>query len=565
MPYGDGDLPPVVAAEAPDSTAEPTAASSPPAKAPRVRRRPLLNPDRCVVYPFQCSRAGREALIQAFPELAHAERPLVRLSWLVAQHVLFPRKLCKRTGWPVLTYGQIRDMYGARHNTLNTEEVLLEIQTVLPIKWTKPHSSGSARSVRLNLPPEVDAMLHADRSPAGDGQRVFFRDGAPVTQRERNKRLHAWKLTLRRRSENVPKDHPMRDLYDLLERPQGALRKVVRQNIGAVKDASEEMEPACRRDAARVVARVLEDCPDLYYAASPRSPRLHAIGYNLNQLPRDLRKLLLSGCEEIDLAHAQLSLIAKLWGARKLLAFLEETMPGGSHEDRKFWAVLINDLGADPKKAKPTLKRGIYSLAFGMKAENIRTLLVNGVDEDPGLPEPVADGFLRNPFVEELFAARKVQMKSIKQAGGATDAFGRWIALPPKRKGHDAAASVLAQVVQSHEQALMNVIVPIIAADKNIHIVTFLHDGATLWITDRAEEDRIKARLERTVNEAARSRGFPTYLDVTTLHMASGSRNPGRRELRGGSEFELTRPQQLLKPVRGGRVHRRTRSPSRPT
>jgi hypothetical protein len=283
------------------------------------------------------------------------------------------------------------------------------------------------------------------------------------------------------------------------------------------------MEPGCRRHAARAVARVLEDCPDLYYAASLRSPRLHAIGYNLNQLPRDLRKLLLSGCEEIDLAHAQLSLIAELWGARKLLAFLEESMPGGTHEDRKFWAVLIDDLGADPKKAKPTLKRGIYSLAFGMKAENIRTLLINGVDDDPGLPEPVAVGFLRNPFVEELFAARKVQMKSIKQAGGATDAFGRWIALPPRRKGRDAAASVLAQVVQSHEQALMKVIVPIIAADKNIHIVTFLHDGATLWITDRAEEDRIKARLERTVNEAARSRGFPTYLDVTTLRSEHGN------------------------------------------
>jgi hypothetical protein len=130
---------------------------------------------------------------------------------------------------------------------------------------------------------------------------------------------------------------------------------VIEPNLDDVTAAAFAIEGETRREQAKRIPAKLPESRAMIYDGSPRTARLHAMGPTVHSLPWDLRHLAHRGATVLDLKASQLAIVAVLWGCAPLLAFMEAGSP---------WEQWLMYLGVGPER-KPTLKRGLYSLAYG--------------------------------------------------------------------------------------------------------------------------------------------------------------------------------------------------------
>lgn len=370
---------------------------------------------------------------------------------------------------------------------------------------------GRARSIDPKIERQVlDAAALEMLNWHDTGGGVEFDSGEQVSGRRSRRLLEEYQAELRASAAIRSADHPARELIDFLnDQPTETLERVLSANEQAVIDAVLEMPTATgkdrvRRHAALRVLRVTTRSKLMLYRESPRTTRIHPVGATIHQLPRALRKLALRGCISLDLKAAQLAIVSKMWGVHSLHAFLAA--------ENDIWDELFSSLGVSPQK-KPILKAAIYSITFGMEIDGVRWKLRRGVDGIRGLDKAQAAQFFEHRLIADLVTAREEAFSRLAEAGGAVDAFGRWISVDDPTTMRDLR-SVLAQQVQSYEVLLMLSLLPVWQKEQNnVKVLSWLHDGVTIKYHDPRELKQQITRLQRALARRAAEFDIPTRLE----------------------------------------------------
>ncbi|MGV3723959.1 MAG: hypothetical protein ACO1SX_23950 [Actinomycetota bacterium] len=384
---------------------------------------------------------------------------------------------------------------------------------VLPLNITKhDRGEGMAREVRPDIEPEIIALKERELDPEYRSKRVHFVTGEPVSPKRHWAEIREYEERVRAESRSFRPDHPARDLLDWLnEQSPRTFRRTISAKWEEVCSMAFSMPQATVRERNRREAafRVLEgieeeDCRATVYAPSKNTVRVHAAGYNVHLLPRKMRRVALSGGIALDLKACQLAVVAKLWDLPKIQDFLREQQAGGP----SIWDELHSSLGLDTS-AKPILKSGTYASTYGMGKKALLHELARGNDLEEGINPEQAVAFLNHPLIKQIWRGRRGYYQRIRDAGGARDAFGHWISTD-----HHKEHQIAAQQAQSYELRLMMAILPVLQADSNISVLSWLHDGVTVKVHDRRKIMRKVRQLREAVEREADNLGMHTYLEV---------------------------------------------------
>lgn len=474
-------------------------------------------------FPAKISRESWDALLAAYPALIY--HPHAEAYRRIAEYLMYSRfeddegrLIVPASSIEVLVAG--RPISGKRHfaavdwlAAFSHDVWHLEVQ---------PHSfwAGEARTVMRYLPSDVqdileDEPLHAYGETEGQ---VWFVSGVPVTRKRMYAEAATYTETLKSLADGVDANHPAYALMTYLNnQPQTTVGKIVRANWPRVLREFAAMDSGPSKDVALTTLLVLRDYWKLIYAASEKSPRLHALGTTIHQLPRQLRKAALHGCTSLDAHACQLAVVAALWDAPRVSKFLSE--------QKSIWSELLGAMGVGPD-TKPLVKEALYSIIFGMKISNVRCNLlglpllgrpntprrrtVSSVKPIRSVSEQAADAFLAHPLIVELLVARQARLRQIKRDRHVIDAFGRRIDYDRRNV---KMRSLLAQEVQSYEVSLMLSLLPIFQAERDLIVVSWLHDGLTIHVTDATQQQRIVRRLQTAFSARAASLGLMTNLE----------------------------------------------------
>jgi hypothetical protein len=475
-----------------------------------------------VPFPAKISQNGRGALLAAYPALSH--HPHAESYRRMVEYLIFARfeddegrLIVPATTIEKLVRG--KPIAGKRHFAV--ADWLSSFDQDVWQLGVCPHNHwrGEARTVTRDLPQDVqdileDEPLHAFGETEGQ---VWFVSGIPVTRKKMYAEAATYTETLKLLADGVDPNHPAHALMIYLNnQPQTTIGKIVKANWPRVLREFAAMENGTSKDAVLPTILTLRDYCKLIYAASAKTPRLHALGLTIHQLPRELRKAALHGCVSLDAHACQLAVVAKLWDVPQVSDFLTAR--------KSIWDELLGAMGVSADK-KPSVKEALYSIIFGMGVVNVRRNLlglplhghskkrrkrtVRSVKPVQSVSEEAADAFLSHPLIAELLIARHQRLRQIKQDRHIVDAFGRRI---DYSRRHVKMRSLLAQEVQSYEVDLMLSLLPIFEAERDLVVVSWLHDGVTIHVTDDNQRKRIVRRLQAAFSARAASLGLLTSL-----------------------------------------------------
>lgn len=383
-------------------------------------------------------------------------------------------------------------------------------KNVWPLVISAPrHWLGQARTVERNIPEPVQLALDAAYpDPATD--RVWLGSGVGVTHDGVRKAGNTYQMEMREFADRMTQGHPARELLDFLNGlSPTCLRKILAANWDDLVAAWDAMPAGtdherARRRQAQCILLHLQDRPPLIYCSSDRTPRAFALGLSVNSLPRELRKIALRGCVELDARACQLAIVARQWGLTNLTGVLETR--------RSVWTELTGHLGLDAETYKPTIKRLVYGIVFGAREVSLRAWMRDGDEGIQPVTNEQADAFLGHPLIAELLAGRNERLREIRRDKFVMDAFGQRREYDGREVRH---RSLLAQEVQSYEVALMMSLLPRIQRNyEDVHVVSWLHDGLSLWFSDKAKAAATVKGLCADFSRKADALGFRTELEV---------------------------------------------------
>ncbi len=388
---------------------------------------------------------------------------------------------------------------------------------------------GQATTIDPEIDPFVKQALYRNFAAPVSERTIYLSSGKKVSQRSRKRDQESAAMDVRKVvSDCIVSLNLGQEQTRLLNLLNGSnsrytARKIkdvdlgVKQFLGSLHPSS---EVATRyRDYSLTVLDALEYEPPLIYKPSSKTSRVHAISMNSNGLPRKIRKLLLTSiaeghpgcCVELDLCQAQLAITARRWNLIETSKQLHECAEAGT----SIWPVFLAYCDLD-ETFKPVIKIAVYSICYGMGKSRLKKQFlegcVKGVKSISGVgDEDIWSKFLTNPMVKELFEAREKAATSAQNDGGARDAFNNWIATLDENGNLDVP-SILASTAQSWEQYIMYAMLPVLERDERLHILSWLHDGLTLYCSDK---NRLDARVQEicsAVDARAKGEGIVTRL-----------------------------------------------------
>ena len=472
---------------------------------------------------WPCKPAFREQLLTDFPALQHSQ-----FYRNVVGHVLFANELDRETGKPVLSAPTVLMLAGKKPNDGNQSAMSL-IETferdVFPLRPSGySYRDQRARTVDPVYPPGLDnAAIHqAYANLDGQEDMVYLTNGEPVTEKTRSRVRADYRTWVERAAVTCPRSHPAYDFIQILHGgKQKILQHLVDANMPAMLEYLHSMPTGMKAQEARYKYALRElnkikECGAFQrYEPTPRTYRIYSPGVTVNRLPRELRTIALRGTVGMDLAAAQLAVVARVYGLPKVEAFLAA---GGS-----IWTELLRYLDLGPEW-KPLLKKTLYSVCFGMSACNYMKVLafgsdkkgrsVTGLDEPEGIGLEEATRFVAHPLIAELLEGRAAATERVKQERGMRDAFGHF-------QHFGWPHQILARVAQSFEFRIMAAAVPVLQSERGIEVVSFLHDGMYVYFGRSGDATRQCRRVQAAVSEEARRLGVLTALEIARI------RSPG--------------------------------------
>lgn len=388
------------------------------------------------------------------------------------------------------------------------------------------YTEGRARSVALRLPPQIEQALIEELERTDPMKEVWFVSGEAVTRRSRQKASREYEDYQREIAATMPLSHPAYHLQKhLTEQSQGCFNRVLRNNLPRVKeavlampDATEKQRKSRNHNLQEIYG--LNNYRQQCYVHVQSSSRLFAVGPSPNHLSREFRRMLFAGETEVDLRACQLAIVARLWEVSLLQDLLET--------GQSIWIFFSDFLGIPIELCKPIMKTTIYSIVFGALTYNAHRTMIFGSEKEAGIGKEATLRFFNHPIIGALLEARTRQLELIGRNGGAVDAFGNWIST--KDGSAQQRRSVLAAVVQSYETLLMLPMLPVIKSSKQIIILSHLHDGMTMRLSDPSRKAKQIRDLQAAVSRKAKELGMATELEVAEGRGDTGG-HTGRRKV----------------------------------
>lgn len=473
----------------------------------------------------------RMTVSRPFWELMHTEVPGL------GKHESYRRLLAwlvfgardKATGGVIVGRSVLAECEGKsadlRNHRYNASDLLLTYRDdVAPIEWLPYDARGKRARIVIDdgLSPVLRQAIAVERATKAVNlqDRCYWLDGRPFTAKRQRAARHDdytdAEMITHERFKNAGCDEVRALLTYLNNMGSGRFTSMAKRHLDAAYATAAAIPSLPRRERAYNVLRAVADQPQQFYVPSHKMRTVRAFGANpgLPHLPREVRIPLLQDYVPVDLAAAQLAIVAQQWTVPSVQQFLEEHSATG----RNRWATLCQAMGLD---YTPTYKRAckdlLYGLCFGGGIGKGDALERNArayvEDNAPALVER----FTQIPMITDLLAARAHAAAIVKRNGGGVDCFGNWIPLERAYKGteeYENASSVLACQAQAMELKLLWPVVERAMGSPDVDIVCWLFDGCSLAFKDRHKQGRILKQLQASVAAGAKQHAILTALEV---------------------------------------------------
>jgi len=385
--------------------------------------------------------------------------------------------------------------------------------------------------------PAVVAAIQNDlETPAGElTDRVYVVSGEPMHTRHGHRARSKWEARLSEQAQQAPSptarrifDHMNgigpRRLSTITDRIDDARAAVMARSYG-----DSEAQASVQRQYYLSVLRNIGAQHKPFYRFSPagRTDRIFSWNRSALDLPSDVRRVLFDGYHNIDLKSAHLCIAASLWGAEDAQERLRDPEYSVWDDLMQHYGPLIRDATGDSEPSqslygavKGCLKPAVYSTVYGMPEPNVKGALTERMRDVLGRDVGSRAGmhFGRHDLMRSLFDARTKRRREIRQRGGMEAAGGRFVEVDPSH--NNPAASVLATVAQSYEQALMSVLVEYEQeTDHRFRVCLWLHDGAYCQMRyRRARMKDVRRRLRQRADELGVIAHFDHDVVTTPTH-----------------------------------------------
>jgi hypothetical protein len=270
-----------------------------------------------------------------------------------------------------------------------------------------------------------------------------------------------------------------------------------------------------RKRAGKIINSGFASSP--LYIPAKVSERIYTMNPSIQNLPSDLRKIILSPSISYDLAAAQLAIMGRLWEISEVQHLLERGNP---------WQEICTSLGLGIER-KGLVKPLVYSTAFGMGQKRLGAKYAVAMGyESPDKPhnkipeekrEEYYQELTENKFMEALLDGRRKALKRIKEAKGVVNANGVFRPLsffPSSSEGGSKSRSMLAYEMQSYEVDLMQPVIEIARENKSKMMISgWIHDGVYLHYYKPDRYKKLEKEIIHRVNIKAESLGFLTKLE----------------------------------------------------
>jgi hypothetical protein len=369
---------------------------------------------------------------------------------------------------------------------------------------------------------EVEEALAAEDFVCGEGK-ICLCDGTVFNVAKQRALREQTRQRAIEASKSVKSKEAARVLDYLNNLPHHLFGKITRNAASAFHVVASIENERSRAIALSYLRSTLVEPQPFYQPTSGEGDRLFGIGGCLTMLSKEVRAALAPDWHEADLANAQLSICAKLWGIKEVEEFL---VKGGN-----IWRELMDHMEIPAslhQEAKGALKDSLYAACYGMSKDNLQ----NNVEVLLGGVGIVRSGvqFVNHPIIKAILKARGRMTKKVKIEGGMETCFGRFIpinkgwqkrkdAYGPRKQGrrlYDGKAvkphQILAMVSQAQEmQLLLPAFELAFKHRRDFTITLFQHDGFSVKILRRPEY--WKRRIKESVGLAIKEKGFLTSLE----------------------------------------------------
>lgn len=425
--------------------------------------------------------------------------------WRMISALLLNGSSYRAGGRPYLSHKKLSTITGIDYSHLNSGELLAAFKRdVVPdIEWTDWQAPlygtpGLAREIIWDVPESLQEVLQEELSTIPTDRRVYVDTGLSWSPARRGEDV----VSMRTLSQSLAVGALTTTTARLLTYMNGLPSNIFSKAWNAHRDeayaVAETLAPATRDSALRVLGSIFSVAQPFYQPAA-HSVRVFGIGDTLLGLPREVRAVLTQDWHTLDLRASQLAITARLWNVESV----QEMLRTGTN----LWQVLLASMdipaGMENTVKNNVLKHLVYGLLYGASKA---TLLENLQQDSAAFNLVLSPDILKHPVLQEMMVARNHQLRLIRDAGGALDAYGNWLPM----KGNPR--SILAQVAQSHELYILEPVLELAETSHDVRITTWLHDGVTINLR-RREEEYIKRAVE-TVQERCNAIGVYTELSV---------------------------------------------------
>lgn len=434
---------------------------------------------------------------------------------LFAWFIIHGKRDDAQPGYIVVPRDLIRQLYGSRAYLQDTLNAWVK-RTGIPLHILDANRwKHEATSVFPDLPADLLKVLAdaVDTRRKDKKHKVDLLTGTRWTRYRERKELEAQVKIAEQYIRDLPPS-PTKPLLEYLHSPR--VRKAVRRLVVENGDQMDAAISGLRTDEDRARAnglRLAVESTLLAYTQASRSPRIYAVGANLMQFKREVRKSIYAGCWYLDQKSAQAVYASELWGVESLRRVV-------ASED--LWGHLAGDMGLQfdtegdkeergkrNEELKDKLKTCFYCAVFG---GGVAKMLEKLNDKYPGREDEVAafvKRFRSVPWVTDVFKARDERLREIIRTGKITDAWGVEWRRDWSKDAHREARSLLAREIQSYEVKTMLAGYEAIAADPDMLLVGWLHDGIYVMVTNnKATTDSKISKVKKAIEVAAQVMGF---------------------------------------------------------
>lgn len=447
------------------------------------------------------------------------------------QELLFPSWVDRLSGEVVLSRDHLAWIEGQEHllrqHRYSGKKFLQRFQedTGLELQVTEAQRArGLARTVRPiwlhGLENRLSEGLRVLPSERGEHlQLVSFLDGRPMSRTA----IAELKRVLRK--ERQQREGPA-DVQLLNSVSLQAYNQFTTYFEDALESADSIEAEGRRNSNLRTLYVLFQRGLSPTYQAVRNSPRYYTRGVSLSQLSPKVRQALLGGAWHLDMAAAQLAILARRWDLQRWQSILESAMLMNQSSQVEVWVPLLRAVGLDGLEHKRAFKKLVYSAAYGMSQRNLLKEAAQAFGGER------AAALFQTPLMCELLAGRKKRGEQIKKEGGIHNLIsGEFVALVDREASLDptrrlkpaqrlagAVRSLLAYEAQAVELDLMRPVLERMHKDARFRVVLWLHDGCYVTTGHKRHTERKQIeRVVREVNERAEKAGIATVLTYEKL------------------------------------------------